>query len=131
MEVDFVVYGELRGKGRPRFGNGRTYTPKTTSDYENNVLAAYMDKYHTLKLKGQIWCQIRAFKAIPKSAPKKYVNDMIGTGCQTKPDIDNIAKIILDGLNGIAFDDDKQIVCLQVEKKYGVESKVEVKLREV
>ena len=35
-----------------------------------------------------------------------------------KPDADNIAKIILDALNGIAFSDDRNITDLKVRKEY-------------
>ena len=35
-----------------------------------------------------------------------------------KPDCDNIAKIILDSLNGVLYDDDKQITSIIVYKKY-------------
>ena len=35
-----------------------------------------------------------------------------------KPDLDNIAKIILDGLNGVAYTDDKQVTSLEIEKVY-------------
>ncbi|MDF2537449.1 MAG: Holliday junction resolvase [Herbinix sp.] len=35
-----------------------------------------------------------------------------------KPDIDNIAKVILDALNGIAYKDDTQVVTLEVRKFY-------------
>lgn len=38
-----------------------------------------------------------------------------------KPDCDNIAKIICDALNGVAYKDDKQIVQLLVSKVYSVE----------
>ncbi len=34
-----------------------------------------------------------------------------------KPDIDNIAKIVLDAMNKFAFKDDTQITKLEVEKK--------------
>ena len=46
-----------------------------------------------------------------------------------KPDTDNIAKTILDSLNGIAFEDDKQVVALLVKKLYGEEAKVVVSLK--
>ena len=36
----------------------------------------------------------------------------------TKPDADNIAKIILDALNGAAYTDDKQVTSLEIEKMY-------------
>lgn len=35
-----------------------------------------------------------------------------------KPDIDNILKVVLDGLNGIAYKDDKQVVLTQCKKFY-------------
>ena len=47
-----------------------------------------------------------------------------------KPDIDNIAKIILDALNKLAFKDDNQITKLEIEKKYGTEEKIFVKVEE-
>ena len=51
---------------------------------------------------------------------------------QKKPDADNVAKIILDSLNKIAFDDDSQVVELQVNKLWTEESeRVEFELSEV
>lgn len=47
-----------------------------------------------------------------------------------KPDTDNVAKIVLDALNGIAYHDDAQIVQLTVLKRYSTEPKVKVKLIE-
>ena len=47
-----------------------------------------------------------------------------------KPDLDNIAKAVLDGLNGLAFDDDKQVVSLKVSKRYDHEARIEVEIRE-
>ena len=37
-----------------------------------------------------------------------------------KPDIDNVAKAILDALNGVAFADDRQIVQVTCEKWYDI-----------
>ncbi len=45
-----------------------------------------------------------------------------------KPDLDNIAKIILDSLNQIAFKDDSQVTSLRVEKVYSERPCVEVRL---
>lgn len=49
----------------------------------------------------------------------------------TKPDTDNIAKSILDSLNGIAYKDDKQVVKLTVEKRYDEIPSVSVWISEV
>ena len=48
-----------------------------------------------------------------------------------KPDTDNIAKSILDSLNGIAYKDDKQIIRLTVEKWYAEVPNVTVEIKEV
>lgn len=38
----------------------------------------------------------------------------------TKPDGDNILKVVLDALNGLAYDDDRQVVKMGIIKVYGV-----------
>jgi Holliday junction resolvase RusA-like endonuclease len=44
-----------------------------------------------------------------------------------KPDADNVAKAVLDALNGLAFEDDSRIYVLNVAKRYTlVEPRVEV-----
>jgi Holliday junction resolvase RusA-like endonuclease len=43
-----------------------------------------------------------------------------------KPDIDNIEKIIFDALNGIAYNDDSQIVSCWADKFYSTVPRVEV-----
>ena len=47
-----------------------------------------------------------------------------------KPDIDNVVKIVLDALNKIAFKDDNQITKLYVEKIYGLEEKIVIRIEE-
>ena len=46
-----------------------------------------------------------------------------------KPDCDNIAKCVLDALNGVAYDDDAQVNILITAKLYGDTDKVEVRLK--
>lgn len=36
-----------------------------------------------------------------------------------KPDLDNCIKLLCDALNGVAWQDDAQIVALSVRKRYG------------
>jgi len=38
--------------------------------------------------------------------------------CDKRPDIDNLAKSVIDGLNNIAFKDDGQIADLHITKHY-------------
>lgn len=65
-----------------------------------------------LEVKLLIWYPI------PKRWNKKKTEENHLGYKITSPDIDNIAKSILDGMNGFAFDDDKQIALLKLSKCY-------------
>ena len=53
----------------------------------------------------------------------RYFRWIIGgdTLPQKKPDADNIAKVVLDALNGVAYEDDKQVVRVTISKVYSFE----------
>lgn len=130
-----VVEGKIKGKARPRFNTktGRTFTPGDTVSYENWVRINYKDQCGEY-LEGSIRARIIVYYKVPKSYPKKRIQ-AIREGLeqpQKKPDADNIAKIILDSLNKIAFDDDRQVVELIVIKRYTEElERVEFELEEI
>ena len=116
-----VIEGKIKGKARPRFNTktGRAFTPGDTVSYENWVRLCYKEQDGRY-LEGSLKAVITAYYEIPKSYTKKRVQ-AIKEGLELpvkKPDADNIAKIILDSLNGIAYKDDSQIVNLTVVKKY-------------
>lgn len=130
-----IVEGKIKGKQRPRFNSrtGSAYTPKETISYENWVRFCYREQ-DGKHLTGAIRANITSYYKIPKSYTKKRVQ-AIREGQeypQKKPDSDNIAKIILDSLNSIAFDDDSQVIELTVLKRYTEESeRVEFLLEEI
>lgn len=121
----FTIPGEPVGKGRPRFGrtkNGgvHTYTPDKTAKYEALVTRCYRATIgYTIKY-APIGVEIEAYFPIPKSYPKKRVQDIAEERelPMKKPDCDNIVKIILDALNGVAYYDDKQVVDVRCRKHY-------------
>ena len=113
------------GKARPRFNfkTKRTYTPEKTKVFEGAIKREFY-KWYTIKDTYEnepLKCKIRAFYKIPTSYSKKKRNDCIGQPYNHKPDADNIAKAVLDALNGLAYKDDNQIVKLDVEKMYDEE----------
>lgn len=114
-----IVEGKIKGKARPRVFNGHAVTPKDTVNYENWVRINYKEQSGKY-LEGAIKAKIIAYYKIPKSYTKaKRLACMRNIILPTKkPDIDNIAKIILDSLNKIAFDDDSQIAELSVSKRW-------------
>lgn len=120
MTVTFTVPGKPQGKGRPRFGNGRTYTPKKTLRYEQLIAEAYRLQSGYYFGTAALRVRITAFFPIPKSYTKKRTK-LIMQGReypQKKPDGDNIEKAVLDALNGIAYDDDIQVIELHWRKCY-------------
>lgn len=135
MKVKFCVLGEPKGKGRPRVstrnGFARAYTPKDTANYENLVRYTYQSDVGVM-LQGDITARITAYFPIPKSVSKKQRQMMLDKMIPhtKKPDCDNIAKIILDSLNEVAYSDDKQIYRIVVEKWYSDVPRVEVDLEE-
>lgn len=131
--MKIVIPGVPVGKGRPKFstfnGHAVAYTPEKTVNYENLVKLAFQQSGETaFDRETQLRADIYAYFPIPKSTSKKKRKEMeSGLILPTKkPDTDNIAKAILDALNGLAYYDDAQVVCLQVSKKYSDEPRAVV-----
>lgn len=132
MIVTFIVNGPIVAKQRPRF-NGSTntvFTPSKTIGYEGWIRDCYLFRGPGKALEGEIKATIEAYLEIPKSASKaKRIQMEKGILNPTKkPDLDNIAKSILDALNGIAYKDDSQVVELTVKKMYADKPYVRVTL---
>lgn len=100
-------------------------------NYENLVKLEYASQCQCAYLEGAIEAEIIAFFSIPKSASKKKQKLMAdGEVLHTKKcDADNLAKTILDALNGIAFHDDSQVSILKVVKRYAIVPRVQVILK--
>ena len=129
----FIVPGAPRGKQRPKVTRNGTYTPEETKRYEQKVLACFLNEYPRMKpIRNGVNVNITAFFEIPKSYGKAR-RERILNGLERptkKPDADNIAKIILDALNGKVILDDKQVVVLTVKKHYSMIPRVEVLIEE-
>lgn len=135
--ITIEIPGKPVGKGRPKFtmvnGYPMAYTPAETRDYENKVKTCFLNYCHErgdIKLEGNLGASITAYCPIPSSLSKKKRAALNLTPCPKKPDADNLAKSILDGLSGYLFDDDNQIVELNVEKCYSEEPKAIVTIWE-
>lgn len=138
MAVEFFVPGQPVGKGRPRAtvraGRARLYTPAKTEKYEARVaLFAQQAMAGRPVMAGPVALSVTALFPIPTSWPKKrQAAARAGTEQHTKrPDADNCAKAILDGLNGVVWKDDSQVVTLSIEKRYSDRPGVLVTVEEV
>ena len=135
----FVIDGKPQGKARartfynPKLGRVQSMTPENTVLYENFVKQCFMNQ-----VTGERWFNreplkmtIEAYFPIPVSTTKRD-RERIDLGYlwpTKKPDADNIAKVICDALNGVAYGDDTQIIILEVLKDFTEENpRVEVYL---
>ena len=134
---EFKIHGKAQAKQRPRIGrSGVVYTPKETLVYENYVKMCYSDyarQFEWLPYENQVKAEIDVLVAVPKSDSKAKKKAKIEGVIRptVKPDCDNLAKSILDSLNGLAYQDDKQVVELVVKKYYAENAEVKIKLSEV
>lgn len=112
----FTVPGKPAPKQRPRVGkNGHVYTPRATREYERQV--AWAAKAAGLR---------------PLAGPIEVQAAFCFAGRPTG-DLDNYVKALLDGLKGIAYADDSQVVKLAAEVRACApgEERAEVDVREI
>ena len=134
MQITFTIIGEPMGKQRPKFSRAgsfvKTYTPEATANYEQWVKLSYMQQRGDTAVieDEEIAVTITAYFKIPASVSKKKAEQMrLGYIRPTKkPDFDNIAKIICDALNGLAYKDDAAIVSAVVDKYYAPDDEPKV-----
>jgi len=137
IQIHFTV-PQVAGKGRPRFARQgtfvKTYTDSKTLTYEKSIQTyAKQAMGSTSPLIGAVAAYIYIRVPIPKSYAKALRNACIqGLARPTKkPDIDNVVKAIFDGMNGIVYLDDKQVVDLYLTKVYSLTEGVDVMVREI
>lgn len=122
MLLAFKIDVEPVGKGRPRFTrDGHAYTPERTRKFEAAVRAhayEFMRRMNAQRIPEGVPIDVRvvALFPIPKSWTKKKKAD--ATKLIPRIDVDNILKAVLDAMNGVVFEDDRQIVKAVAEKRY-------------
>ena len=97
--IRFTVDGPPVGKERPRRGkHGVWYTPRKTLDYESKVRTAFLQAKQASaeECRGDR-VQIKVFMAIAR-----------------RPDLDNILKAVVDGLQGVAYANDRTITAMTI-----------------
>lgn len=126
-----VVDGEPVGKGRPRMNSrtGTIYTPTKTHRYEEAVHMAARRSQERVGDRPVI-AVVTAVFAPPVSWSKRRRLSAMSGGVQkdTKPDLDNVIKSALDGLQPVCFTDDKQIVACVAMKSYAETPRLEIEL---
>lgn len=148
QSIRFTIPGPPFGKQRPKVSVrkftdkdgkekrlSKAYTPKETVSYENLVKVTYQDTAKGKRFGDDDMLDVRiiAYYEIPQSVSKKKRKLMLEHKIRPtkKPDFDNIAKVVCDSLNQIAFRDDRNIVDAQIRKFYSESPRVEVIIKKV
>ena len=117
MITVFTIQGKSIPKARPRAtmisGKAIMYTPTQTKQFERYVKSVAAQHAPREPLIGALEVQLDFFLPRPKSLPIKIKYHT------KKPDIDNLAKSVLDAMEGIIYVNDAQVISLLVTKDYG------------
>ena len=125
--IHFRIPGEVVGQGRPRMRTVKTkdgrsfasaYDPAKSRSYKaliQDIAAREMAYSNAEVITGPVSVSIVAAKPWPRSQWRKRTP----RGCEWwtgKPDIDNIAKAILDAMSGVVYLDDTQVCEISITK---------------
>lgn len=137
--MEFKVEGKPQGKARARtfynkkLGRMQSITPEQTKSYEDLIRWSYTAAGGKYLGETTLQVNIQAYYPIPKSFSKAKTNDAVTQKLRptTKPDCDNIIKVVLDALNGVAYYDDKQVICVSCNKYYGETGCLQISIKEI
>ena len=120
--ADFTIPGRPFAKQRPKAaivaGRAAVYTPKETVSFQSKV-AEIARPHFPVPIQGPVKLRIVAVFAVGGSWSKKKQAALDGGFHTQKPDSDNLAKAIKDGLNRIAWRDDSQVADVRCVKRWG------------
>jgi Holliday junction resolvase RusA-like endonuclease len=128
--ITLTIHGKPFAKQRARFGGGRTYTPDATVRFEAHVADTARPHFPeplTGPVRVCIWATFKPAASWSQAKTKEHLH----RPHTQKPDLDNIQKAILDGLNRIAFADDSQVAEIECRKMWGVDEKTVVEISRI
>lgn len=127
MKVCVSIIGtpkpQPRTKARAWGGRAMVYNPKTADAWKATVAAA-LQEYRGLSLEGRIWVSMEFRMQRPKShygtgKNAHKLNKRAPEYHTQKPDVDNLAKAVLDAITNInLWNDDCQVNNLIVTKEW-------------
>ena len=134
MMINFTIYGDPKAKARPRVfsKNGKRMVFSPSARDEQDFLTQALPYKPEKPLICPLGIEIKAYFPIPKAYSKAKREKALKFEIRPakRPDPDNIAKLVLDSLQGIFFLNDSQVVSLSVDKFYSDTPKTEVFITE-
>lgn len=100
--LEYILYGEPRAWQRAGSTSGRRFTPKAVAaEQRRHKEAASLSRPNDWPSSARYVVTIAAF-----------------LGTRRRPDVDNLAKLVLDAIQGVAFDNDSDVVRLVVTREH-------------
>jgi Holliday junction resolvase RusA-like endonuclease len=130
-----TIDGKPTGKGRPRHGQGRTWTPRATVLAEREVRAAW-EQAGRPRLEGPVSLTVELHVERPRGHFTSR-GELSAEGHRhpyperQKPDADNALKLVMDALNTRAWRDDVQVVLALVSRRWATRAATRVEAHEV
>ena len=117
MKIDIQI--DAVPQGRPRFYRGRTYDPPQSKQFKKDLATLVNSLDNSAFYTGELKLKIDIYRDKKSVTSRRY------------GDIDNLVKAILDGLNGVLWQDDKQISDLHVTKNLSGTPHIVIDIEEV
>lgn len=132
MKIEFTIPGVPTAWARARTNGKRHFTPGK----QRHAMAVVESlAWEAMKgeapMDGPLTMSIDAVWQFPTSWSEKKKNALLAQYKTSRPDADNVAKLIADSLNGIVFTDDAQVVNLHVFKCYGPSAMTRVTIQKL
>ncbi|MFR8057006.1 MAG: RusA family crossover junction endodeoxyribonuclease [Dialister invisus] len=127
--MEFIVEGEPQGKARPRGsadGAAQFIHQQKQQSMKNRSKLLLAAGGEMFPIDSYVSVTVNAYFSIPKSymKGKRLACKHNISRPAKKPDIDNILKAVLDALNGVAYEDDKQVIEVTCRKWYSAECRL-------
>lgn len=113
----FTIPGKPKSKGRPRFGRGgHTYTDKATKEAETVVHDSYVESDGPL-----FTTPVQLSMTFFADKTEVTITEIGEVKSTLRSDLDNLIKLVMDGLHGAAYDNDKIVYEIEAIKTYKIE----------
>ncbi len=132
-----TVAGKAKGQKRPRFSfkTGRAYEPKDSAEAKETIRtlvihAVQSQQWSIAHPDMPVEVVVRSYREIPSSKPVwfKKAAAMGLVVPLTKPDCDNVTKMVLDAMSGVVYHDDKQVFKQSYEAFYSETPRTEIEV---
>lgn len=121
--VEFTVPGKPTTWARAGSRGAQRFTPKPQREAKARVAEAALEAVGP-EVPYPRGVALEARLSFVYARPKKPTYP----SPQGRPDIDNLTKLVLDALNGVAYADDAQVIRLTATKRYGDQGETVVQL---